>query len=153
KDPVYAVPAIIDRMAYFLSYGGTIYPVDLSTEPATPAAPWPLLSAGETAKKWRPGGFQALAVHQTKGLLFTLMHQGGEWTHKRPGVDVWVYDVKTRKRVKNLKLKNMADAIMVTQDDQPLLVAAMPFHPPSPGSFEFYAATDGKRLGAVDNIT
>lgn len=152
KDPVYALPAIVGTTAYFLSYGGTIYPVDLSTDPATPGASWSLLSADEAAKKWKPGGIQALAVHPKAGLLYVLMHQGGEWTHKLPGIDVWVYDVKTRKRVKQLKLKERADAIMATQDDQPLLVAAMPFHPPSPGNVQFYSATDGKQLGVVHDI-
>jgi methylamine dehydrogenase heavy chain len=148
-DPVYALPAIIAQTAYFLSYGGKVYPVDLSSDPATAGAPWSLLSAGEVAKNWKPGGIQALAVHQKKGLLYVLMHQGGEWTHKLPGVDVWVYDVKTQKRVKQLKLKSMADAIMATQDDQPLLIAALPINPPAPGNVQFYSATDGKRMGAL----
>ena len=152
KDPVYALPALISHTAYFLSYGGQIYPVDLSTDPATPATPWSLLSADEAAKHWKPGGMQALAAHQKKGLLYVLMHQGGEWTHKMPGVDVWVYDVNTRKRVRQVKLKNMADAIMTTQDDQPLLVAAMPFHPPAPGSLQFYSAADGKESGVLKDV-
>jgi len=153
KDPVYALPAIVDQTAYFVSYGGTVYPVDLATEPATPGTPWSLLSAAEAAQHWKPGGIQGLAVHPQKGWLYVLMHRGGEWTHKMPGVDVWVYDLKTHKRVKQLKLRHMADAIMVTQDDQPLLAAAMPFNPPSPGNLEFYSATDGKRLGAADGTT
>jgi len=151
-DPVYALPGIIGQTAYFLSYGGKIYPVDLSTDPATPGTPWALLSADEAAKKWKPGGIQALAVHQKKGLLYVLMHQGGEWTHKLPGVDVWVYDVKTQKRVKQLKLESMADAIMATQDDQPLLIAAMPFNPPAPGNVHVYSAIDGKQRGALNDL-
>jgi methylamine dehydrogenase heavy chain len=151
KDPVYALPAIIGQTAYFLSYGGKIYPVDLSTDPATPGAPWSLLAAAAAAKKWKPGGIQALAVHQKKGLLYILMHQGGEWTHKHPGVDVWVYDVKTQKRVKQVKLKTPADAIMATQDDQPLLIAAMPFIPPAPGNVQFYSA-DGKHMGGLNDV-
>jgi len=153
KDPVYALPASIGQTAYFLSYGGTIYPVDLSTDPATPGTPWSLLSAAEAAQHWKPGGIQVLGVHQKKGWLYVLMHQGGEWTHKMPGVNVWVYDLKSHKRLKQLKLKHMADAIMVTQDDQPLLVAAMPFNPPSLGNLEFYSATDGKLSGALNGLT
>jgi methylamine dehydrogenase heavy chain len=151
-DPVYTLPAIIGQTAYFLSYGGKIYPVDLSTDPATPGTPWSLVSAGEAAKKWTPGGIQVLAVHQKKRLLYVLMHQGGEWTHKLPGVDVWVYDVKTQKRVRQLKLKSTADAIMVTQDDEPLLIAALPFNPPAPGNVHFYSAADGKQQGASKDL-
>jgi methylamine dehydrogenase heavy chain len=151
-DPVYTLPATVGQTAYFLSYAGKIYPVDLSTDPATPGTPWSLLSADEAAKKWKPGGIQALAVHQKKGLLYVLMHQNGEWTHKLPGVDVWVYDVNTQKRVKQLKLKSMADAIMATQDDQPLLIAALPFNPPAPGNVYVYSAIDGKQRGALNDL-
>ncbi|HEY6394565.1 MAG TPA: amine dehydrogenase large subunit [Candidatus Binataceae bacterium] len=152
KDPVYALPAIIGKQAYFLSYGGKIYPVDLSSDPATPGEPWPLLTADEKKKNWKPGGVQALAVHQNNGQIYVLMHQGGEWTHKMPGVDVWVYDVKTHARIKEIKLKQMADAIMATQDSNPILAAAMPFNSRSRGGVEFYSATNGRLLGGLNDL-
>jgi methylamine dehydrogenase heavy chain len=155
QDPVYALPAIIGKTAYFLSYGGKIYPVDLSTDPATPGEPWSLLSADEEKEKerWRPGGVQALAVHEKSGRIYVLMHQGGEWSHKWPGVDVWVHDVKTRKRVQTIKLEQMADAIMTTPDDAPLLVTVMTTIPPSTlGYVQFYSATDGKLRGTVKDF-
>jgi len=151
KDPVYAIPAVIGTQAYFLSYGGTVYPVDLSTDPATPGKPWPLLTPAEAAKQWKPGGVQQLAVNRGKGLLYVLMHQGGEWTHKEPGKDVWVYDVQARKRVRKLPLERPVDAIMTTQDDKPLLFAQMQSAPPlTLGYVQVYSASSGKLLGTVE---
>ncbi len=153
KDPVFALPAMVGTQAYFLSYHGTIYPVDLSTDPATPEKPWPLLSGDEAAKNWKPGGVQQLAVHAKRGLLYVLMHRGGEWTHKQPGAEVWVYDIKSQKRVKKMALKKMADAIMVTQDDNPILVAVMQVSQLSPGYAMFYSLSTGKLTGSVDDLS
>jgi methylamine dehydrogenase heavy chain len=152
KDPVYALPAIVGKQAYFLSYNGAVYPVDLSSDPETPGQSWSLLSAEEAAKGWKPGGVQQLAVHRGKGLLYVLMHQGGEWTHKQPGQVVWVYEVKSHKRVQVIPLQRPVDAIMTTQDDKPLLFAQMETTPPlTLGYLQVYTASDGKLLGTIEN--
>ena len=153
KDPVWALPAVIGNEAYFVSYHGTVYPVDLSTDPATPGKSWPLLSSDEIAKNWRPGGVQQFSVHQKKSLLYILMHQGGEWTHKMPSTEVWVYDLKTQKRVRKITLKRMVDAIMTTQDDNPLLVGVMQVIPPATlGYVDFYSLASGKLTGSVNDF-
>ena len=36
KDPVFQLPAMIDKKAYFVSYHGIVYPMDLSSSPAEP---------------------------------------------------------------------------------------------------------------------
>ncbi len=151
KDPVYAIPAVIGTRAYFLSYGGTVYPVDLSTNPATAAKPWPLLTPAESAKQWKPGGVQQLAVNRARGQIYVLMHQGGDWSHKEPGRDVWVYDVRTHRRVRTIALERPVDAIMTTQDAKPLLFAQMQTVPPiSLGYVQVYSASSGKLLGTVE---
>jgi methylamine dehydrogenase heavy chain len=153
KDPVWALPAVVGKQAYFLSYHGVIYPVDLSTDPATAGKSWPLLTQEEIGQNWRPGGVQQLAVDTHKGLLYILMHQGGEWSHKMPGVDVWVYDLKTQKRVRKMTLAKMADSIALTPDADPLLVAVMQVIPPATlGYAEFYSVSSGKMLGTIDNL-
>jgi methylamine dehydrogenase heavy chain len=151
QDPVYALPAMIGTEAYFLSYNGMIYPVDLSTDPATAGKPWSLLEAEDTAKLWKPGGVQQLAVNRSKGQIYVLMHQGGAWTHKDPGKEVWVYDVKTQKRLKKLSLQRPVDAIMATQDSKPLLFAEMQSVPPlTLGYVQVYAAGSGRLMGTVE---
>ncbi len=41
---------------------------------------------------WRPGGWQNAAYHAPSNRLFVLMHEGGIWTHKQAGEEVWVFD-------------------------------------------------------------
>jgi hypothetical protein len=101
----------------------------------------------------------ALAVHQKSGRLYALMHQGGPDTHKEPGSEVWVYDIPNRQRVQRIQVLNplasfvgqqmgtgrMAgftrwlmmraapnpgiDRILVTQDEQPVLIASASLPP------------------------
>jgi methylamine dehydrogenase heavy chain len=153
KDPVWPLPAIVGNKGYFLSYHGMIYPVDLGADPAVPAAPWSILTPEERKANWRPGGIQNMAVDAHRGLIYVLMHQGGEWTHKEPSPHVWVFDLKTHKRVRELELRRMADAIMLTRDSNPLLVAAMQTVPPATlGYVDFYSAADGKLLRQLGNF-
>lgn len=148
KDPVFDLPAMIGKQAYFVSYHGTAYPIDLSTLPATPGTSWPLLSDQEKKQGWRPGGWQPVAFHAPSHLIFVLMHQGGEWTHKKPGTAVWVYDVNTQKRVAQISLPVEANSIRVTQDDKPLLFAASMHE----GVIQVFSALDGKYLGQVKEM-
>jgi methylamine dehydrogenase heavy chain len=153
KDPVWPLPAIVGHEAYFLSYHGMIYPADLAADPPLPSPPWSIVTPEERKAGWRPGGIQDLAVDARRGLIYVLMHQGGEWTHKEPTTHVWVFDPKTRKRVRKIELSRMADAIMLTRDAAPLLVAAMQTVPPATlGYIDFYSAGDGKLLGQLGNF-
>ena len=88
KDPVYAAPAIIKSENYYVTYHGVVHPVDMSTDPPTPGSTWSLTTDQERAAGWRPGGSQPIWGHSSDGLLYALMHQGGEWTHKQPGSEI-----------------------------------------------------------------
>jgi methylamine dehydrogenase heavy chain len=90
QDPVFEHPAF-DRWkgsAYFVSYEGTVYPVDLKGETPDFGKSWSLLSDEDKSKKWRPGGWQPFAVHSKSNRLFVMMHQGDRWTHKQAGTEV-----------------------------------------------------------------
>jgi methylamine dehydrogenase heavy chain len=153
KDPVWPLPAIVGHEGYFLSYHGMIYPMNLAADPATPSAPWSILTPEEEKASWKPGGIQNMAVDARRGLIYVLMHQGGEWTHKEPTTHVWVIDLKTHKRVREIELGRMVDAIMLTSDANPLLVAAMQTMPPATlGYVDFYSADDGKLRAHLDNF-
>src|SRR5262249_31708816 len=86
---------------------------------------WPLVNnAADRKKAWRPGGYQPLAVHVVSGRLYVAMHpQGAEGSHKNPAKEIWVFDLKTKKRV-----------------------ARMPGH----AAVALTASTDGKRIYAID---
>ena len=45
KDPVFQLPALMDKKAYFVSYHGMVYPMDLGSSPAAPGGRYPGLAA------------------------------------------------------------------------------------------------------------
>ncbi len=148
KDPVFDQPAVSSARAYFITYHGMVLPVDLSGREPVAEPEWPLLGAGD--KGWLPGGWQAVAYQRKTGLLYVLMHQGGAWTHKQPGSEVWVFDAKSKRRVRRIKLKDPGYCMRVTDDANPLLFILPPPFPDT--SLETYSATDGKFLGAYEHV-
>lgn len=105
KDPVTEKAVRYGNQWLFVSFDGKVYPVDVSGPEIQFGAPWPLLTETERAE-WRIGGLQHLAVHQRTGRLYSLMHRGGADTHKEYGEQIWVYDVKSQRRVERIRLVN-----------------------------------------------
>jgi methylamine dehydrogenase heavy chain len=125
-DPVFDAPAMVsgDDHFYFISYHGQVWPVTRVDGRAEPKPPWNILTETERRTGWRPGGYyQLLALHPMHKRLFVLMHQGGEWTHKQYGTQVWVVDTETGRVVRRDPLLAPASSIAVTLDDDPLLFA------------------------------
>ena len=121
KDPLMEKAAMYDGIGYFPTFHGNVYPIDLSGKKPIVQAPWSLV--GDEAGGWRPGGLQ-LAETDSSGRLYILMHpEGKEGTHKDPGVEVWVFDTKAKRRVDRIELQLPAISIGMTRDDNPLLVA------------------------------
>jgi len=150
KDPVFGVPARVGDDAYFVSYRGMVYPMGLGFTPAEPGEPWPLLSEDEKQAGWLPGGYQPIWANAAKGLLFVLMHRGGgDWTHKNPGTEVWVYDVKAKKRVDRIKLPRQGNSILVSQDDAPTLYVLSV----TPATMQTFSALDGRYLGTMTGLS
>ena len=150
KDPVFGVPARVGDDAYFVSYRGMVYPMGLGFTPAEPGEPWPLLSEDEKQAGWLPGGYQPIWANAAKGLLFVLMHRGGgDWTHKNPGTEVWVYDVKVKKRVDRIKLPRQGNSILVSQDDAPTLYVLSV----TPATMQTFSALDGRYLGTMTGLS
>jgi len=135
----------------FVSFDGFVRSVDVSGDSPRFAEPWSLLDDAERAASWRIGGVQHLAVHETSGRLYSLVHRGGPDGHKDPGREIWVYDLDRRVRIQKIALRNFlgaflaqqigmdggaplwllerivpspgADSIAVSQDEEPLLFA------------------------------
>jgi methylamine dehydrogenase heavy chain len=156
KDPMFDQPAVVGDKAYFISYHGKVLPVDFSGPEAAAQPDWPVAeaadqssnSANDPAKSWRPGGWQAVTYQPRAGLLYALMHQGGEWTHKQFGTEVWVFNAQTHKRVQRIKLKTPGYSIMVSNGDKPILFDMSLV----PSKLETYSAPDGKYLGDYDGL-
>ncbi|MGV8995759.1 MAG: amine dehydrogenase large subunit [Parvibaculaceae bacterium] len=124
KDPVLVPAARYGATWLFVSMGGIVHEVGLSEGKTKLTGTWSLLTDSERDKKWRTGGVQPLAVHEATGELFVLMRQGGAETYEEPAETVWVYDIKTHKKLRTIALENATMAINVSRDAAPLLNAA-----------------------------
>ena len=124
NDPVFehAGFSTAAQQAFFVSYEGMVYPVDFSGATPSPGAPWSLLTDADEAENWRPGGWELAGYHPQSGRLYVQMHQGDKWTHKWAGEEVWVFDTATKTRVGRIPMEEPALSLVVTQDDNPLLV-------------------------------
>jgi methylamine dehydrogenase heavy chain len=127
RDPVFVQGVPMTDGFAFLSFLGDVHEVDFSgTQPAFRKS-WSLVTAAEKGN-WRPGGTQVGAIHRHLGKLFVPMHRGGEGSHKEGGIEIWVFDMKTHRRVARwpvapLKLAKVL-AVQVSQDEAPVLFAA-----------------------------
>lgn len=120
-DPLMEKPAIHDGVAYFPTFLGNVYPVDLKGKTPVVGDSWSMV--GDEEGGWRPGGIQVSAA-DSAGKLYFLMHpEGADGTHKDPGVEVWVFDGRSGRRTGRIALELPALSINVTRDDAPLLVA------------------------------
>ena len=146
-DPVTEKAVRIGKTWYFVSFAGRIYPLEVGPQQAVPGAPWWLTSDAERKAGWRPGGAQQLAVYAGKSRLYAIMHRGGLETHKEPGKDVWVYDVTTKQRVRQIPLKSLASSIQLSNDAQPLFYSLFSDDP----NLDIYDA-DGKWLRTVAHV-
>jgi methylamine dehydrogenase heavy chain len=148
KDPVTEKGVRRGDTWYFATFAGDIVPVR-TTANGTQAGPrWSLLDAADRKASWRPGGMQHLSLHAATGRLYSLMHVGGEWSHKDPGTEVWVYDLATRKRERRIKLESPATSIAITQDATPVLFAIFIGAP----KVDVYDPKSGKLLRSIGEI-
>jgi methylamine dehydrogenase heavy chain len=85
----------------FASFEGLLYEVDFSGEAPAPGAPWPLFTESELEAGWRIGGAQHLALHRDTKRLSSIVHEGGRGSHKDPGSEIWVYDLRSRRKVES----------------------------------------------------
>jgi methylamine dehydrogenase heavy chain len=69
---------------FFISFKGTLTELDLSGPAAKVLGSRPIAGTPQDAKRgWRPGGYQAFAVHPGGKVAVVSMHEGGrEGSHK-----------------------------------------------------------------------
>lgn len=146
NDPVFEHAALHrpTGRAFFVSYEGWVYPVTLNGKPQV-GQRWKL--QGEGDEGWRPGGWQLAAYHAPTNRLFVLMHEGGPWTHKQAGDEVWVYDAAAGRRVQRVPLEHHSHSITVSNDEQPLLFALT-----ETASIQVYDATSYAHKGTKEGI-
>ncbi|RLA34682.1 MAG: methylamine utilization protein MauE [Gammaproteobacteria bacterium] len=123
EDAVYDRPVRTEDGWLLISHAGKAFDV---TRDGTQImiSEWSILSDADVEEKWLPGGGQLKTVHQNLGLLYILMHQGGEFTHHEPGTEIWVFDVNQRRRIARIELEVAARNVMVTQESEPKLIVS-----------------------------
>jgi methylamine dehydrogenase heavy chain len=112
RDPVTEKAVRYGDTWLFVSFEGVVHPLDVSGEEPVALDTWSLLSDADRAEGWRIGGTQHLALHEGLGRLYSLVHQGGEDTHKEPGSELWVYDLARRERIQRVELHNPGISII-----------------------------------------
>lgn len=132
----------------FVTFTGAVIRLDASASGLKAQGGWSLLDAADRKASWRPGGMQHLALHAQTRRLYSLMHVGGQDSHKDPGTEVWVYDVAGKRRTQRIVLKDPATSIAVTRDDKPLLFAIFIGAP----KVDVYDAVSGKFLRSIGEI-
>ncbi|WP_233344234.1 amine dehydrogenase large subunit [Burkholderia cepacia] len=124
KDPAFVNASRYKGDYLFTTYGGNVRSVDFSGDKPVFGKPWPLLTDAERAEGWRPGGMQQTAVQAKQNRYYVLMHKGGDGSHKDPGTQVWVFDLKSKQRVARWDLAQQKIdplvSIQVSEDDKPL---------------------------------
>lgn len=132
----------------FVSVGGYVYPVVMDQANIVFDKKWTFLTDEEREAQWIVGGLQHSALHSGKGLLYLLMHQGGDDSYRDPGDEIWVYNLETRKRIKKIHLETPATSIHVTQDDEPLLFTAFFLEP----ALNVYDAMTGDIIRKINEL-
>jgi methylamine dehydrogenase heavy chain len=122
-DPVFDKPVLTDRSWLLVTYHGRVFEVTVAAGKVEVSKPWSLLSEADAADEWRPGGGQPFTVHRATGMLYALMHQGGEDTHHEPGTEVWIYSLERRQRAGRMPLELKSAQILSSQQAQPRLYA------------------------------
>jgi methylamine dehydrogenase heavy chain len=148
-DPVFehGVVSHADQRAFFISYEGMLYEVDISGGKMRVDESWSLVSEPDRAERWRPGGWQLAAYHAATDRLFVLMHRGERWTHKHAGEEVWVFDVQKNERIARVPIEHHAASVAVSQDDAPVL-----FTLSETASLSVYDATSFEAKGTLEGI-
>jgi methylamine dehydrogenase heavy chain len=125
KQPTFAMPALVGKTAWFVSYYGQIRGFDLSGPVAKPIkTPFTVGTAEGGTPEWRPSGWQVIAS-DASGKLYVLMSPSGrEGSHKEGGSEVWVLDPATKARTARIALKGTGISIEVTREATPRLIVA-----------------------------
>jgi len=120
-DAVFDRPVQTDSGWLLISHAGKAFDVSQDGSQLVISG-WSIVTDEDVEEEWLPGGLQLNTVHQGLGLLYVLMHQGGEYTHHDPGTEIWVFDVNQRRRIARIELETAAMNVMVTQESEPKLI-------------------------------
>lgn len=134
---------------YFTTTNGIVRGLDLSGDKPEILPDWSLVTDEDKKAGWAPGGWQLMTVAPKLDRLYVLMHDAHEpmkW--EDPSPFVWVYDLKTHKRIGTLEAPNPLWSLQATSDDQPLLLGTN-----ISGGLEVFDLKSGKHTTTMDKLT
>ncbi len=100
NDPWFHTAEQIGDRYFYISFKGMLTEVDVSGVTATVKSSRDLVNAAQKKQGWRPGGYQALAVHPSGRWAVVPMHdKGREGSHKVPAKQLWMFDLQSGKRI------------------------------------------------------
>ena len=144
-SPIFERPTIIGSTAYFPSFAGLVYPVDMSGSVARVGEPWNLVPEAERAAKWAPGGL-GLIDKDDQGRFYVIMHPDAtDGTHQRGGPEVWVYDPVKKQRVQRIVLKSWGLSLALSRGKDPVLMVVNP----NDMSLEMYKTGNGEFIRTI----
>lgn len=133
---------------YFTTTEGVVHPIDLSGDKPKFLPTWSLVSEDEKKAGWAPGGWQMMALAPQLDRLYVLMHPDHQplmW--EDPSTIVWVYDLKTRKKIGTLEAPGLMWSLHATSDANPLLLGTT-----VTGDMEVFDLKSGKHTGTVEKV-
>jgi len=151
SSPIFEWPVIVNGRAHFPSFHGEMHVIDFSGDVARYIEKWSLVSEKERQGNWRPGGI-ALTDRDDRGRLYIIMQPDGkEGTQTHGGSQVWVFDLKTKQRLRIIDIPNWAVSLAVTRGSNPKLVITN-----GSMNLDIFSANDGQFIQTVsdfNNIT
>lgn len=123
EDAAFDVPARSKDGWLLISHAGKAFDVSKDGTQLV-ISEWSIVTKEDVEEDWLPGGLQLNTIHEDLGLLYILMHQGGEYTHHEPGSEIWVIDINQRRRIARVELDVTAANLMVTQESDPKLLVS-----------------------------
>ena len=148
KDPVLENGVRFGDVWLFPSVNGMLYSIDISNEELGFPEPWSLLNETDRKAGWRTGGMQQITVNEPHGLFYSIMHQGPIDTYEHAGPEIWVYDLKSKKRLRRIVTERIASSIHVSPDDEPLLFSL----PDMEATLDVYDGLSGKHLRSIREL-
>lgn len=133
---------------FFVTTDGVVKPVDVSGDKPKMLPSWSLTTDEERKKGWGTGGWQLMAVAPKLNRMYVLMHEehsAGKW--EDPSPFIWVYDLKTQKKIGTLEAPKPVWSLHATSDDKPLLLGT-----DIEGGLQIFDLKTGKYNGAMDKI-
>lgn len=147
NDPMFMMPAMIGKTAWFVTFLGNLKAVDLSGDVARPLGGFSIPKPAGGTPEWRPGGYQLIAS-DAAGLLYVLASPyGRNGSHKDGGTTVWVVDPARKGLVRTIPLSNHSMSIEVTREANPSLVAAR-----ADGKLDVYDLASGALIRSIDGV-